>query len=138
MSTFAIKSRDNGTYFVKQVFIGPMFGGGPVDAVKFTDRIAAADATRGWPLVVMFDVVEIYTAPCGDCGTALWVEQVPLLPEATLTKCPACERHHVVYQSKGKIAAGRLDMAKTGTPPKVGDEVKVRFQDGNPTKAGRS
>lgn len=138
MSTFAIKSKDNGTYYTAATFIGPAFGGGPVQAVKFTDRMAAADLARGWPLVVLFEVVEIYTAPCGDCGSALWVEEVPLLPEATLTKCPACERSHVVYQTKGAIKAGRVDMAKKGQPAKVGDEVSLRFQDGNPIKAGRS
>ena len=135
---FAIKSKDNGTYYVGAAFIGPRFGGGPVEAVKFADRMAAADAARTFPLVVLFEVVEVYTAPCGDCGSALWVEQVPLLPEATFTNCPACERAHVVYQSKGKVMAGRIDMAKTGTPAKVGDEVKLRFVDGDPRKAARS
>lgn len=136
--TFAIKSKDNGTYFVKQVFIGPVFGGDPVQAVKFPDRVAAADATRGWPLVVLFDVVEVYTAPCGDCAAALWVEQVPLLPEVILTKCPACERAHIVYQAKGQVKAGRVDMAKTGTPAKVGDKARLRFVDGDPRKAAKS
>lgn len=121
MSTYAIKS--NGTYYIGPTSIGPKFGGGPVQALKFADRMAAADAARVFPLVVLFDVVEIFTAPCGDCGTALWVEQVPLLPEATLTKCPACDRGHVVYQTKGKIKAGRVDMAKKGTAPKVAVEV---------------
>lgn len=135
---FAIKSKDNGTYYTSSTFIGPAFGGGPVQAVKFPDRIAAANATRGWPLVVLFDVAEIFTAPCGDCGTALWVEQVPLLPEVILTKCSACERPHVVYQTKGQVKAGRIDMAKTGTTPKVGDETKLRFVDGDPRKAAKS
>ena len=90
MCTYAIKSADNGTYYVGDAFIGPRFGGGPVEAVKFTDLMAAADAARTFPLVVLFEVVEVYTAPCGDCGTALWGEQVPLLPEATFKKCSAC------------------------------------------------
>ena len=138
MSTFAIKSEDNGTYYVGSIFIGPKFGGGPVEAVKFASRMDAADAARAFPLVVMFEVVEVYTAPCGDCGSALWVEGVPLLPEAVPTKCPACERSHVVYQAKGKVKAGRLDMAKTPRPPKVGDELTLRFPDGDPWKAERS
>ena len=82
--------------------------------------------------------VEVYVAPCGNCESPMWVEQVPLLPEATLTECPACERKHVVYQTKGQIKAGRVDMAKTGKAPTVGDEVTLRFQDGNPTKAAKS
>lgn len=135
---FAIKSKDNGTYYVGPAHIGPRFGGGPVEAAKFADRMAAADTARTFPLVVLFDVVEVYTAPCGDCGAALWVEQVPLLPEGMLTKCPACERPHFVYQTKGQVKAGRLDMAKTGRPARVGDEVKLQFQDGVPGKAERS
>ena len=63
---------------------------------------------------------------------------VPLLPEATLTECPACGRKHVVYQTKGQIKAGRVDMAKTGKAPTVGAEVTLRFQDGDPTKAAQS
>ena len=135
---FAIKSKDNGTYYTGKAFVGPRFGGGPVQAEKFADRMAAADVARGFPLVVLFDVVEVYTAPCGDCGAAMWVEEVPLLPEATLTECPACGRNHVVYQTKGHTKAGRVDMAKTGKAPTVGDEVTLRFQDGNPTKAAKS
>lgn len=138
MTKFAIKSKDNGTYYVGPAFIGPRFGGGPVPAVKFDDKIAAVAATRGWPLVVLFEVVEVYTAPCGDCGSELWVEQVPLLPEATLTKCPACDRSHVVYQTGGQVKAGRVDMTKTGKVGKVGDEVTLRFVDGDPRKAARS
>lgn len=135
---FAIKSKDNGTYYTGEAFVGPKFGGGPVEAVKFADRMVAAEIARRFPLVVLFEVVEVYTAPCGDCGTALWVEEVPLLPEATLTKCPACDRSHVVYQTKGQLKAGRVDMAKTGKPAKVGDEMALRFVDGDPRKAAES
>ena len=138
MTKFAIKSKDNGTYYTGKTFVGPRFGGGPNDAIKFDDLMAAADEARGLPLVVLFDVVEVYVAPCGNCESPMWVEQVPLLPEATLTECPACERKHVVYQTKGQIKAGRVDMAKTGKAPTVGDEVTLRFQDGNPTKAAKS
>lgn len=121
--SYAIRSKDNGSFYVGAAFIGPRFGGDLGNAHRFESRVEAGMAALTFPLTVLFDVVEIHDIACKDCQGTMHIEgEIPRLPEARMCQCAMCDRWHTAsFTSRGKIITARVDMLKADAPrPEAG------------------